>query len=538
MHGLRPSPAVETADATTEPRIAGRLVPLAVLLFAAFTSGAVVVTSPLDHDEHMYLAAAHLLDSGAMYADFAYFQTPYMPYVYRGALSLSGTDRVLAAARVIKLLIAVAIVFVLYRLSLRLSGDRWFGLACLLLLVWNDIFRDTLGHARNYDLPALLVLLGFWSFLSLPSTTRPGILCLVTGTLSGLAMGTKLTYGLVPLAFVGPIFIDRGVNRRSAALVSWFLLGAAIGLLPAMYLSLVAGLDRSWFNNVGYHQLNAAWRAETGFEVGMSFAGKLRFAKDLLWSAPTQYLAVLALFVGIGCARHSEGRLGIGGWPVICAVGLLIASVFMFLLPTPVWPSYFSPLVIWVTLLVAALYARLPCGARVEGRILAGVCVFLLLLFRMPGDLRLMYAALDPVRWPASETHRQGTTLRSALSKHGQDGPIATLSPIIALEAGRPIYPELSTGVFGYRVGGLLADHERSRVRLTSAADLGRLLQARRPAAVLTGFEGDMDSALEAFAIAGGYELLEGAVEKGTLYVRRGDLSPTPTTPVPVTQVP
>ncbi|MGE3512240.1 MAG: hypothetical protein AB7N65_25535, partial [Vicinamibacterales bacterium] len=230
----------------------------------------------------------------------------------------------------------------------------------------------------------------------------------------------------------------------------------------------------------------------------------------------------LVLFVGVRIVRKGEPLGGFSSWPVICAAGLVVVSVFMFLLPTPVWTSYFSPFVIWSTLFLAALYARLPPETRGGARILAGVCVFLLLLFRMPGDLRLMHAALDPARWPATEAHRQGAALRSAMSRQ-LDGPVATLSPLLALEAGLPIYPELSTAAFGYRVGGLLADQERTRFRLTSPADLERLLRTRRPAAVLTGFEGGLDSALEAFAIAAGYELRKGVLAKGKVYLLPDD---------------
>ena len=66
-------------------------------------------------------------------------------------------------------------------------------------------------------------------------------------------------------------------------------------------------------------------------------------------------------------------------------------------------------------------------------------------------------------------------------------------------------YPEFAAGPFVYRVAGFIPAGERAAYRTTSAAELTRFLDARRPVAILTGDEPALDPPFEAYAHARGY---------------------------------
>ena len=51
------------------------------------------------------------------------------------------------------------------------------------------------------------------------------------------------------------------------------------------------------------------------------------------------------------------------------------------------------------------------------------------------------------------------------IGKQNKHGKIATLSPLYAIEANLPIYHELATGPFLYRVGDLLRPEQRKQVQ-------------------------------------------------------------------------
>lgn len=492
----------------------------AALLVVIFLAGSVILTRGLSHDEHMYLSAAKMLNRGTLYADFAYLQTPYMPFVYNFVISVIQSGSILLVARVTKVAVVVALLLVVFRLAAHLSSDRWFALACVFLLFENDIFRHTIGYARNYDLPMLFVLLAGWLILSSRSHPLTMLAHAGAGFLVGLAIGTKLTYALIPFAFVLLILVDYKINKRSVVLLASFSLGVGVALVPAILLSVDAGIDRAWFNNLGYHHFNTTWRVETGYEKAMSFIGKIKDAKRTLWTVPSQFLLLLGLFVSavIITEKRSSGPLLKVG-PFLWCIALFLVAILMVVVPTPVWKSYYSPLVIFSVLLVAALYSQLSTQNQRTARLLAFACVFMLLTFNFSSHIGLVRSAVRPAEWPCVMIHEEGLALRQAVHQGGGACPVATLSPVYALEAGLDIYPELATGPFAYRIGELLSDDEIQRFRTTSAQHIGGLLEQCPPSAILVGFEAALDTRLEEFAVQNGYERHKGLIGGAKIYI-------------------
>jgi hypothetical protein len=63
--------------------------------------------------------------------------------------------------------------------------------------------------------------------------------------------------------------------------------------------------------------------------------------------------------------------------------------------------------------------------------------------------------------------------------------PVLTLQPTSLLTAGVPIYPELSSGEFGWRSSHLLPKDRRQRLHLLSPFDLDEVLATRPPGAIV-----------------------------------------------------
>jgi hypothetical protein len=100
------------------------------------------------------------------------------------------------------------------------------------------------------------------------------------------------------------------------------------------------------------------------------------------------------------------------------------------------------------------------------------------------------------------------------------DCKIATLSPLFVIESNLPIYSELSTGPFLYRVGDLLTPEQRNRFVGTSPKSIGYLFAEDPPAAILIGFEGALDKPLVEYAIIHNYKKIDVIGFGGELYVR------------------
>jgi len=498
-----------------------------VLSASVLISANIVLTGPLSHNEQMYLSAGRLLQGASLYADFAYLQAPYMAYVCHWTSELTAGSYTLLVARLFKVFVVWLLIVVVYGMSAKLSGNRMFAIACSLLLANNDVFRHGIPYVTNLDMATLLTLLAFFVHLVFESHRRYLLANILAGIFVGLAIGTKLTFALVPLCFLIPIIGQYGVSKRAVYLVCCFLGGLAVAFAPAVYLSLAAGLDVAYFNNVGYHRANALWREATGFGDAMSFPGKLDFAKKQLHAFPTAVLWLACLFVTFFRAREKRG-FDFKRKAVVLSVALLVAvSIAMFMIPTPTWKVYFSTFVVSLILLLSVAYSELKPLAQRTLHTVVWVSVLILLIRNGPDDCQHSFGAFDPDRWVGVRVHKSAVALRAVIPEDQRAHPVATLTPLFALEANLPIYRELATGPFAYRVGDFLSSEERLRYRTTSARSIAALLDRSPPSAIVVGFEGELDRALIDYAEERGYDKREGVIEGAAVYVRPDDRGDT-----------
>ncbi|MEJ2721876.1 MAG: hypothetical protein P8181_12165, partial [bacterium] len=175
--------------------------------------------------------------------------------------------------------------------------------------------------------------------------------------------------------------------------------------------------------------------------------------------------------------------------------------------------------VVALVLFVGVLYWELDPPGKRALRLLAWSGTLLLVAMNGTRDFQRGRALFEPQRWTGVELHDDAVVLRSLIPVEDRNRPVATLSPLMALEAGLPIYKELATGQFAYRIGELLSADEQARFRTTSPQRLPELLSLSPPSAVLVGGAGDLDSSLVHFAQKSGFTEYKNEIDGYVVYV-------------------
>jgi hypothetical protein len=130
--------------------------------------------------------------------------------------------------------------------------------------------------------------------------------------------------------------------------------------------------------------------------------------------------------------------------------------------------------------------------------------------------------------WVGVSIHRISEKIRENIGEIGNDGKVATLSPLFAVEAGLPIYKELATGPFLYRVGDLIPEDKMALTPGTSPERLHDLFEKDPPGAIFVGFEDYLDLPFIEYAEKNNYIKVEEDFNKDTLYVFRDRNQPYP----------
>ena len=81
-----------------------------------------------------------------------------------------------------------------------------------------------------------------------------------------------------------------------------------------------------------------------------------------------------------------------------------------------------------------------------------------------------------------------------------------TLAPIFPLEGRVDIYKEFATGPFMWRISDLVDKHDREALKVISADELEDYLDRERPAAILVGFQKDLERPFILYAKKRGFK--------------------------------
>lgn len=500
----------------------------------------------MNHDEYQFIASGQLIATTNLlfYRDFPYFHVPGLSLIYAALFQL--TPRLLLAARLFSVLCGWLLIVVLWLMTLATlqKEQLWLRLTAAsgmsLLLLGTPLFIYTSGRAWNHDLPMLLTVLAIWIFdrawrwdenppgvetARLPAKTGlsrlggPGLPLVVCGLLLGLATATRLSFAFALLAFVAALFLlpNQRWESRWAALRN-LLVGGLIGLAPAI-LFLLWSPQAFLFGNLTYIELNTAYyHSLAAPPPSMTFVGKLAFLGELLYRQPANGVAIVCLVVLLVwyTARN------IANWARLHLGGLVVLAMLLSgLVATPAQPQYFYPvwpLALLVILPLLKMATRWNWPAIMLLLIAGGIAAF---LSRSPYQAGLEIV-FSPREWYPNKLHARGQWVRTLVNAdERQANAVLTVAPVIPLEGGVAIYPELATGPFAWRVAPLLSVAERQRYHLFTPDELKAQISATPPRALLVGLENDdaeLEQGLVAWAESRGYVPLA-LPDEGTLWV-------------------
>jgi len=192
-----------------------RLRPVTVLRVAALlvlAAGPLVSSlAVLHNNEHMYVAAGALVRDGqALYRDFAFLQTPYLPWLYAGLFTLTGGTHLLLAGKLLSWASLLWTAWLARGLARRATGG-WLPDAVVALVLLEALLTRAAEEAANYLPPVALSLLAVGLMLDAAEGARPrGARAFAAGLALGAAVGFKLYY----LAAVPPFLLTACVHPR------------------------------------------------------------------------------------------------------------------------------------------------------------------------------------------------------------------------------------------------------------------------------------------------------------------------------------
>jgi hypothetical protein len=319
---------------------------LATLLFLFFYRH-------INLDEGWYLWASKSVYAGkVLYRDFAYTQTPLLPYVYGLIQKLTGVG--LVEGRLTTMVFALLAWGISSGCARKLAGP-WAAVLCLLLLGSSFYAAAHFVYTATYALTALWLALALYVALP-PTFSSETVRNAVAVLFFCCAVATRLS---VLVAFVpfGLYLILSSRDRTQAALTlgSSALIASALLFGPFW----VLGGEQMRYSILEFHTEGALGYATHLFTV----LSVLRFT--LIDFAVPLGIAALGLFWALRRARP----LPAGRWPWLVMAGMVLSLFAVHLLPRTTGSYYNSMqmplLAVLAAVIVTPRLARLNRGSAI-----------------------------------------------------------------------------------------------------------------------------------------------------------------------------
>jgi hypothetical protein len=504
---------------------------LFIFTFIAVVSGmfSLIMNNPLSHDEHMYISAGVLIQNNALYKDFAYLQMPYLPVFYGIVYKLTGTSYYLLWGRMFTFIFMVLSGLLIFLIAHKITNSLFVSTASVVLLVCNELIVNLMPFSWNHVVPITFSLLAFYLFISGISKVPINILFLFLGGISiGVAIGTKLTYAVMPLAFFVIVFLFPRSFTFKKKIVTIFLpliAGLSVGLLPILFVLQKTTLDVFLFNNLGYHLTNTIWRNSTGFTTGMSVVSKMKFSWETFAYPSNVSLFVVISFIFLNLFSEMKEKVinlkQIFPMEALFSIFLIFISLVTAFQMTPLLPSYFAMAIPFAIILICCGYASLSNAKRPAVRVLLICFIIIISIF---GGVRLfsqIHNILNIDRWTGISVHHTAEQIKRFTGVIKKGDRVATLDPVYVVEANLPIYKELVTGSFLYRVGDLISEKKRAQYIGTSQKSLHSLFDIDPPKAIYVRFDGDLELPFIEYAETHDFTKIDNGLKRGILYVRK-----------------
>lgn len=492
-------------------------------------------------DEQLYVSPAALLDSQRLYHDFFYNHVPGSAWLFHATDQVFGDGGLLFSARLTMFLVWLAFAGAAGYFTWRLSRSALAAAAAVIFLVANDFLLGPVGAlATNNFLPLPFAFAGLCLFalgvrgegVFGGGTPRDGANS-ATIFAAGVSFAIALSMKVSAVAFVAPVAVaalllpgKATLRARIQSVLLPFALGGIVGAAPVI-VELLRAPEIFLAHVTQYHTGPhiAFYEGKSGGDesVVMTTGAKAMLAFKIWFTGVNLLLALAVVLAVISAGAQNFLKQGV---PALAIAVALSVAVFGFA-PTPSFPQYFAPLTVALLFLFAVSYQ--PDAAGTRGRrstALIGIAALSFLI----GAPRLVQHApklVSPEKWTVAKVHAAGVAIAAEMAKAGVEGKVLTLLPIYPLEGGLEVYPEFATGQFVYRTGDLTDPALLAKYRTTTPAKIATFLEHDPPAAMLLGFEPDLEAPMADFARAKGYARVEGLTVKdrygdGYLLLRPG----------------
>ncbi|HEV7322482.1 MAG TPA: hypothetical protein VGO04_28070 [Ensifer sp.] len=525
-----------SASVSTEEKIAvrGRSVDIfyyiataLLFLFVFYFLFLRIMNFEMRRDEQLYVPPIRLLNDHALYSDFFYNHPPGSAWYFYGIGKLVEPSHLLLSGRVGVFLAWILFAAVVAGVVHALTRSAWATVCVVIVSLVNELFLTQTGvSATNNFLPWPFAFLGLSLFLfALRNERHRAALVALAGFFLALAVSFKLSaVAFIPAVAVAAFLLPRSLNLkdRIVQVAGPLLIGGLVGGAPIL-VYLVRAPELFIAHVVRYHTgpHPQYWRLMSGDGEGgaMSLAQKLALAQEI-WFAPAVAVTLAALLAVafIVFARRTETRRTETGHAedevaeprvrmgeILVLAGVLLCSVALSFVPTPGFPQYFAPPLVCIPLALGLLLEALGPGALPMARPILLAATLVVLAVNAPRLGQYIGKAAHPQQWTAMRVHGQGLTIAERMQEAGVSGKVATLSPIYPLEGGLDVYPELATGPFAYRTAAMTSPDLAKYYKMTSPTTIEALFDKDPPAALLLGFEEELEKPMRAYAESHGY---------------------------------
>lgn len=397
-------------------------------------------------DEGWYLKAATLVYQGQMlYADFAYTQTPLLPYIYGFFLQAVGIG--LYQGRVLTIVFAIGTWLLSAATARRLSGS-WASVICLAFLAISFFAITQYTYTATYALTACLIAAAIYiSLLKWPTDLRH----VLATMLICLAVCTRLSTIVILPPFLLYLLLTSEKKWRAFWIIGLTTIVTLGGILGSFWLR---NSELMVYDIWGFHLdriLRTSWQ--------------LRKIRDrMLRTIVDFWLPIsLTLWAGVWFLR----RLIVDPFSLIqrrqcAAVGtmiLMIVGLFVAHLIPRTTDSYYNALQLpMMSVVGSVILNRWLAQARARDRkgdnhhqwLWSG---FVLLALTIYGGLQLRATLRDGALIPPLYNHIAVVQKAAAAVQQyvPVDEPILTFNQHLALEAQRPTLPGYEMSIFAYR---------------------------------------------------------------------------------------
>lgn len=439
---------------------------IAVLLplFIAFEFLYFVLYRKINLDEGWYLWASKLVYEGQLlYRDFAYTQTPLLPYVY-GAWQLIAGEGVLAGRLLTSLFGGLSILTGGLIVHRRLIDQQRAELAPLALAIYGFLSATSfyamayLTYTATYGLACFLLTASF-----LFASRDPGPkFDVISAALLSLAVATRLSVlPALPVLLIYRLMISNNRLRSFAAML--FVCGAIFALVSSF---LLFSGSQMMYDIFGFHTDRIPSMTRQMWRMAATVKNSFRAYGVLLGLT-----GIGAITLVLSAIRQARIRQMCRSYGFECT--MLLAATVIFLIH--LWPrttdAYYNTVLfpLWtvlgtlsITYLVDRIPGRLWLGLqkKVSIIIILSLLIGLHTLLQMDATRRNDLARIPP-RSQLQRLAEAGTFLNGIDRVNNQ---LLTLNTHLALESGMSVPSGYEMSIFAYRPDWTVSQARRYKV--------------------------------------------------------------------------